>query len=156
VPHSPKRKKEYAKERWAANKDVLKVKQAAWRDLNRPRLRLNSRERRRSKRAMCLVAAARVRARRTGTVFALSPTDIDALQSVIDLGRCELSGVELTLDGGRLATSPSLDRVVPSLGYVTGNVRIVCHALNAGMGNWGQDALRRIVEIWLSNHGKGG
>jgi hypothetical protein len=100
---------------------------------------------------MCLVAGARVRAREKQITFALSAVDIAALQTVIDAGRCQLSGVPLTLAGPRCATSPSLDRIVPALGYVSGNVRIVCHALNAGMGDWGEAELRRIAEAWVGN-----
>ena len=60
-----------------------------------------------------------------------------------------LSGVALTLFGRQSATSPSLDRIQPQHGYVSGNVRIVCHALNAGMGNWGEEALFAIVSAWV-------
>lgn len=118
---------------------MLKAKAAKWREQNREHLRAKSAARRQAKRAMCLVAAARVRARRRGTPFSLT-----------DAGVCEISGVGLTLSGPRSATSPSLDRIVPELGYTSGNVRIVCHALNAGMGDWGEGELLRIVKAWTA------
>lgn len=83
--------------------------------------------------------------------FSLDNDDILAIQAVIDKGLCELSGAPFRLDGGRTADSPSFDRIVPEIGYVRGNVRVVCHCLNAGMGNWGASELFRIVSIWLSN-----
>lgn len=151
MPQTPERKREYAKERRAKNGDAMRKKYIEWATANRDRLALRSTERRRLKRAMCLVAAARVRSRNRGLPFAVPRQEVERFQSIIDAGKCELSGVTLTLDGGRLATSPSLDRINPSLGYVAGNLRIVCHALNAGMGDWGADELRKIVSAWLAN-----
>jgi hypothetical protein len=131
--------------------DAIYAKQAEWREQNRPYLQQKSRKRRLSKRAMCLVAAARIRARKKKIVFNLDAADIAALQAVIDAGRCELSGVPFTLEGPRSATSPSLDRIEADKGYVRGNVRVICHALNAGLGDWGEAELRRIVTAWVAS-----
>lgn len=150
MPQTARRKREYAKERRARIRDRLCSQYAAWRGQNAERLRAASTQRRLTKRAMCLVAAARIRSRKKGILFALTDADTLALQAAIDRGVCQLSGVPLTLRGPRSATSPSLDRIVPALGYIGGNVRIVCHALNAGMGDWGEDELRRIAEAWLA------
>lgn len=152
MPQTPERKKQYAKERRAKQGDAIRAKQAEWAATNRERLLRKNADRRRSKRAMCLVAAARVRARKRSLTFDVPPHEIERLQAVIDAGRCELSGVPLTLDGGRTATSPSLDRIKPERGYVVGNLRIVCHALNAGMGDWGAEELRRIALAWLGGN----
>ena len=149
MPQTAERKRQYARERRAHLGDALRSQYAAWRANNVDRLRENSTRRRIEKRAMCLVAAARIRARKRGLLFALTASDTAALQAVIDRGVCQVSGVALTLRGPRSATSPSLDRITPALGYIAGNVRIVCHALNAGMGDWGEADLRRIVEAWL-------
>lgn len=132
------------------NEDKRKAYQAQWRLENAEHLKQRAARRRLLKRAMCLVAAARVRARRKSIEFMLGDADIELLQAAIDRGICEVSGVALTLTGPRSATSPSLDRIKPELGYVAGNIRIVCHALNAGMGDWGEDELLRIVEAWTA------
>ena len=149
MPQTPERKRQYAKERLARKGDAIRAKQAEWRKANAEYLREKSTKRRLEKRAMCLVAAARVRARKKGVEFSLTAADIEQLQATISLGVCELSGVALTLFGRQSATSPSLDRIQPQHGYVSGNVRIVCHALNAGMGNWGEEALFAIVSAWV-------
>ena len=131
-----------------------KAKQAEWRAENAEHLKARSTERRIKKRAMCLVAAARVRARKRGIPFEVSKSDIAMLQSVIDDGVCQVTGASFTLSGPRCATSPSLDRINPSLGYVGGNLRVVCHAINAGMGEWGESELLRIVRVWMAKvHG---
>lgn len=150
MPQTPARKRQYAIERYAVHGSKLRAKNAEWRDNNRDHLRKKSINRRLEKRAMCMVAAARIRARKKKIPFALSITDIEQLQATIDVGLCELSGARMTLGGPRCATTPSLDRIRPAKGYVPGNVRIVCHALNAGMGDWGEDQLRVIVAAWLT------
>jgi hypothetical protein len=46
--------------------------------------------------------------------------------------RCSATGLPLAHNKGGEASplSPSLDRIVPALGYVPGNVRLVCHRFN--------------------------
>lgn len=133
-----------------ANKDKLAERERVWRAKNRDRVLKNNSDRRNQKRAMCLVAAARVRARAKGIGFSLTDADVSYLQSVIDVGLCQLSGVKFTIGGRRSATSPSLDRITPSLGYVSGNVRVICHALNAALGDWGEESLAPIMTGWLA------
>lgn len=59
---------------------------------------------------------------------------------------CAISGIPLEAPSGRPeAFSPSLDRIVPALGYVRGNVRIVCNLANFAMNKWGEEPLRRFV-----------
>lgn len=149
MPQTIERKKEYAKERRQKIGHFLRKKESAWRAENHSHVLARHKERRKNKRAMCLVSAARIRARKKGIPFELTGDEIAKLQMAIDVGVCELSGVPFTLTGPRSATSPSLDRIFPALGYVPGNVRVVCHALNAGMGDWGENELRRIVEYWV-------
>lgn len=123
--------------------------QAQWRADNVERIRARDAKRRLTKRAQCLINAARTRSRVKGLVFALDGFE-SALQARIDAGRCELSGVLFDPSPGRKANSPSLDRIEPAAGYVPGNVRVICHALNAALGDWGEDALAPIMAGWLS------
>lgn len=133
-----------------ANKDKIAGRERVWRENNRDRVLKNNSDRRNQKRAMCLVAAARVRARAKGVAFSLTDSDISQLQAVIDIGLCQLSGAKFTIGGPRSATSPSLDRITPALGYVSGNVRVICHALNAALGDWGEESLAPIMAGWLA------
>jgi len=132
------------------NDATRKAAQAAWREANADHIKAKCARRRLEKRAMCLVAAARVRSRAKGIPFELGPNDVELLQRVIDAGRCELSGAPFMLTGARGPRSPSLDRKVPSLGYVSGNVRVICHALNAALGDWGEIALLEIIDTWTA------
>ncbi len=65
--------------------------------------------------------------------------------------RCAVSGVLLEPPPGigkgkRSAFAPSIDRIVPSLGYVPGNVRVVAWIVNAAMNEWGQEALMQLID----------
>lgn len=79
------------------------------------------------------------------------PFDLDrhaaAIQERINAGSCEVTGLPLNLNGGRTWDSPSLDRITPSSGYIYTNIRVVCHAINSAMGDWGE---QRVVEMALA------
>lgn len=60
---------------------------------------------------------------------------------------CALTGSYFVPEEGdrRSPFLPSVDRIDPSLGYVHGNVRIVCLLVNVAMSNWGYEPLRKIA-----------
>jgi len=103
-------------------------------------------------RASNLVCKARIRARKWDLPFDLHH-HIDDLQQRINKGSCELTGYPLDLGPAkgrtRIYNAPSIDRIVPEKGYVYDNVRVVCFAANAAMGDWGEDKIRDIMRHWL-------
>ena len=130
------------------------------RERNRERYAFNSeyreRERKRERayridptiRARALVRGACHRAKKTDVPFNLTESLPD-IEWVVDVGRCEMTGVRLDFTSVRRTwRSPSLDRIVPELGYVTGNVRVVCWGMNAALGTWGADVLLQMVCSW--------
>lgn len=94
-------------------------------------------------RATQLIKGARQRAKEKGLPFSLR---VRAIQAKIDRGICEVSGLPLNLEGGRTWDSPSIDRIVPELGYTPDNTRVVCFAVNSAMGDWGLDKLLEITD----------
>ena len=138
----------YDKDYREKNGDSRRAKQAQWRSGNRDRLKVRDAKRRLHKRAQCLINAARTRSRSKGIAFDLDGFESE-LQGRIDAGVCELSGVSFDLSPGRKPNSPSLDRKNPILGYVPDNVRVICHALNAALGDWGEDVLAPIMVGWI-------
>lgn len=80
---------------------------------------------------------ARKRAFSLGLPFGIEPEDI----SVPD--RCPVLG--LLLDGSCRDRKPSLDRVVPSLGYVKGNVRVISFRANRIKSDATADELRAVL-----------
>jgi hypothetical protein len=99
---------------------------------------------RRRHRARDLVRHARFRANKKGLPFDLL-NHLEAIQQRINQGVCEVSGLPFNLDGGRTWDSPSLDRIDSTKGYLIGNVRVVCHAVNSAMGDWGEAKMLEIA-----------
>ena len=114
--------------------------------------KIYSREYRAKNRAAYLIAECRRRSQKKGFAF-----DLDAyvpqMQERISKGTCEVSGIALALEAapGRAYNTPSLDRIDPSKGYVYGNVRIVAFAVNAMLGDWGEEVAMSIIAQWLKN-----
>jgi predicted DNA-binding transcriptional regulator AlpA len=98
-----------------------------------------------------LVAAlgnARRRSGRKDRAFQLSIEDIERLYAEQG-GRCAVSGVQFSLErlgNGPAPFSPSIDRIDSGAGYVQGNVRLVCCAVNLMMNVWGESVYRRLME----------
>jgi hypothetical protein len=99
---------------------------------------------------MDLARHAKLRAAKKSLPYDLSD-HVGEIQSRINAGVCEVTGLPLNLDGGRTWDSPSLDRIVPSVGYLYTNIRIVCHAMNGAMGDWGE---QKVIEMALAVLGK--
>ena len=64
--------------------------------------------------------------------------------------RCALSGIELTWtrdgSGRKFPYNISIDRINPRLGYVSGNVQLVCTAVNMMKGTWSDATFITICE----------
>lgn len=120
----------------------------AWATANRDHLRAREAVRRLEKRALCLIATARTRARKRGLDFDLHD-HVAAIQAKIDRGVCEVTGEPFDLSPGRKFNSPSLDRIDPTRGYTIDNVRVVLNLVNAALGDWGEGVLREVMTRWL-------
>lgn len=70
---------------------------------------------------------AKKRAKENGVTFLLTVHDIPDVPS-----ECPVLGIAIkpNIKAGPLDSSPSLDKLVPSLGYVPGNVRIISNRAN--------------------------
>lgn len=89
---------------------------------------------------------------------------IDDLKELAELsqGRCMLTGLsfehgaEDTLKGSnsrrKRVWAPSLDRIDSAAGYVPGNVRLVCMAVNAALQEFGDAVLMRIAVALVERH----
>jgi len=65
---------------------------------------------------------------------------------------CPICGLEMTrskVRGGH-RRSPTLDRVIPALGYVPGNVDVICKHCNSKKGDASAEELRRIAD-WIDS-----
>lgn len=151
MPIKDKQKRREAHARYMAKPGVREKRNAAiaaWCANNAEHRAAKEATRRLVKRAQCLIASARTRARKKGLIFGLDDFEAD-LQRRIDAGFCEITGVPFDLSPGRKFNSPSLDRINPSDGYVPENIRVVCHAMNAAMGDWGDLPVWQMFVSWL-------
>lgn len=88
-----------------------------------------------------LYHASKQRAKRNGLPFNLELSDI-TIPSV-----CPILGIELVKgNGGVHNASPTLDKVVPELGYVKGNVQVVSHLANTMKSNASAEHLQAFVD----------
>lgn len=96
-----------------------------------------------------MIERARYRNRNKGIPMTLGIADLRAVASRCN-GRCEVTGHPLE-DAGPFR--PSLDRIDSSLGYVPGNVRIVCLITNTGMLHYGERAFGEIAIAYCRTMG---
>ncbi len=96
-----------------------------------------------------MIERARYKHRNKATPFGLT---IGLLREIAGRckGHCEVTGHALE-DSGPFR--PSLDRIVPELGYVPGNVRIVCLITNTGMLHYGEAAFAELAIAYCRNRG---
>jgi len=112
---------EYRREWYKANKERLQER----RDANKDRKREYNREYREANVEMVMWHSCKKRAKKGGLPFDLTTEDLEVPE------KCSILGLELKVgsDSSR-EISPSLDRIVPELGYVKGNIRVISHRAN--------------------------
>lgn len=94
-----------------------------------------------------MVATAKARAKRQGVPFNLTKKDLEWPT------HCPVLGIELIYRGddnagGLQAGSPTIDKIIPSEGYVKGNVMIMSHLANRMKNNATPEQLRAFAE-WV-------
>lgn len=128
---------------WSArNRDLINARNKTryYEDRERIRARQNESDRRIAERARAgdrnvhakyLFDLAKNRARRNGTPFGIALSDI----VIPDL--CPVLGIPLKMNRGRAAVdSATIDRIVPAIGYVPGNIVVVSMRANAIKSNY--------------------
>lgn len=85
---------------------------------------------------------AKRRAKRDGLPFSLALDDVPEVPV-----SCPVLGIPLVPNkkAGPIDTSPSLDRICPSLGYVAGNVRVISFRANRLRSDATAEELRAIA-----------
>ena len=97
----------------------------------------------------CAVARTRRRARKLGIAFDLVPTDVFLPEY------CPVLGLKLcTAEGGvsQSANSPTIDRIIPELGYVRGNIVVISWEANRLKNNGTVEQLERVL-AWMKSVG---
>jgi hypothetical protein len=87
-----------------------------------------------------LISAAKYRAKQNGVPFDLSPDDFE-IPAV-----CPVFGHAFEPPKKNAWWSPSLDRIIPALGYVKGNVQVISMRANAIKSDASLEELEKITE----------
>jgi len=132
-----KRKEYYDKNR----KELLK-KQRATRKTREFKDKINVKKREFSKNnpLKMLLRWAKQKSKKYNIPFNLKEEDL------VYTGKCVVFGTDLKAGGENLDNSPSLDRIIPSLGYVKGNVQIVSHLANRIKNNATLEQIKLVVD----------
>lgn len=99
----------------------------------------SKRRRHREEPRIQLLQSAKKRAKAKNIPFLLTMSDLTVPE------RCPLLGIKLVVGEGKMhAQSPSLDRLIPELGYVKGNVRVISYKANSMKQDATAKELKRI------------
>jgi hypothetical protein len=113
------------------------------------RRRINDRRnaRRRINPALELWRLAKVRARKNGLPFNIEVSDLSVPEA------CPVLGIALVWGCGKRQkdASPTVDRIVPSLGYVKGNVAVISWRANRIKSDATADELSAVLEYFKSH-----
>jgi len=97
-----------------------------------------------------LLKNARARAKKLGIPFDLTEADLEIPEN------CPVLGLKLQInrktDGLAHYTSPSLDRLIPGLGYVKGNVAVISNRAN-GIKREGTAREHELIAQWMRSQG---
>ena len=94
-----------------------------------------------------MLSSARQRAKRDAVPFDLSPDDFVVPETCPVFGHVFEFG---TRQDHRWA--PTLDKRIPELGYVKGNVQVISHRANMLKGNASFEELKQLVEFMAKNN----
>ncbi len=125
----------YHKNRYIEQKVDLKVKAIEY--YSKPEISVNTR-----------LKVIEKRCRENGIPFSISVEDITLSES------CKYLGIPLTYERGlgRLDNSASIDRVIPELGYVKGNVEIISDKANRMKNNASKEELITFAKSILKEY----
>lgn len=118
------------KEYYTKNKEHIKAKSKQWSIDNKERKAQSSIEYRLSFKEKALLKAAKQRAEKNGILFNIEISDIIIPEYCPILGVKLESGIGKGRGNINRKYSPSLDRIIPSLGYTKGNIQVISWLAN--------------------------
>lgn len=95
-----------------------------------------------------LIRSAKDRATKEGIAFSITTEHFDVPSN------CPICDVEMRVATGirgGASYSPTLDKRIPHLGYVPGNVAVICKKCNSLKGDATSEHLRKIAD-WIENN----
>lgn len=133
-------KSEYFKKYYDNNLDKIKATKRRYSADNADKLNRQTRQWHKDNPEKSLLVSAKGRARRARLPFNLS------IEDIVFPDKCPVLGIDLKIkEGRRTDNTPSLDRLVPSKGYVKGNVRIISWRANRLKSDASLSELKQLV-----------
>lgn len=141
-------RKEYRRQYYLNNKDKISDTKREYYSLNKE-LSIERNKRWESKNPeKVLLIGVKKRAKEKGIPFNIDVQDI----LIPDI--CPVLGISLKRGKGKVCqNSPTVDKIVPELGYVKGNVQVISHLANAMKQNATKEQLIKFAE-WVINEYK--
>jgi hypothetical protein len=104
-----------------------------------------------------LFASAKYRAKDKNLPFNLTLEYLIGLWDKQD-GKCSIVGIPFNLNSPIEINqvnpnAPSIDRIIPKLGYVQGNVRFVIYHVNVALSEYGEDSLIKLAKQLVAFRG---
>ena len=67
---------------------------------------------------------------------------------------CPKTGIKLVVhtERGKYIDTPSIDRIIPSLGYTKGNIQIVCYWYNVAKFTWEEELFIKMCKKITENN----
>lgn len=128
-----------------ANPDKVKVYARRYKEKHKDEMRDSLRRQRETDCSKFMWRSAKCRAKKLGIPFTIKHRDI-YVPSV-----CPVLGIPLAVStGAQSDNSPSLDRILPALGYVKGNIAVISRRANTIKQNATSDEIFRVA-LWLKN-----
>lgn len=96
--------------------------------------------------------SAKYRAKKLGIPWAISKQYVESIWPPDN--KCPILGIELSPNSegvGPCNSSPSLDKIIPPLGYVEGNVAVISFLANSLKKDQTDPAVFRAIANWLEN-----
>lgn len=131
----------YAQERYRSDPDRFKAEVKVWQIENPEKVKEYKRKYKINNKLRSMYHAAKKRASIYNVPFELAFEDI----IVPDL--CPILGLKLEHGQGKAQdNSPSLDRIIPHLGYVPGNVKVISYRANRYKSDLTRDQFIKFIE----------
>lgn len=128
------------------NKEAIRERRAKYREEHREEIRERAREAYKKNPYCFLLHNIKTRAKRQGVPFNITAEDIETPEF------CPVLGIRMERStnpkGGISDCSPTVDRLVPELGYVKGNVIVVSHKANRIKNNATIDELETVARFY--------
>lgn len=103
--------------------------------------------------AKYIFMSAKARAKKRGIFFSLSIADVE--NAIPKDRKCPILEIPLNIEKSRpTKNSMSLDRIIPSRGYVPGNIAIISYKANTIKNDQTDPEVFRKIADWLESHSR--